>query len=57
MEVGSDTSTIALRVIGDDEKGTQCWGYDWQPGLTGWESLEYERVKYVHESHGTCTQE
>jgi hypothetical protein len=25
-EVGSNTSTIALRVVGGDEKGTQCLG-------------------------------
>jgi hypothetical protein len=25
-EAGSSTSTVALRVVGDDEKGTQCLG-------------------------------
>jgi hypothetical protein len=25
-EAGSNTSTIALRVFGGDEKRTQCWG-------------------------------
>jgi hypothetical protein len=24
VEVGSNTSTVALRVVGGDEKGTQC---------------------------------
>jgi hypothetical protein len=26
VEVGSNTSTITLRVVGGDEKGTQCLG-------------------------------
>jgi hypothetical protein len=26
VEVGSNVSTVALRVVGDDEKGTQCLG-------------------------------
>jgi hypothetical protein len=39
MEAGSNTSTVTLRVIGGDEKG----------------SLESERVKYGHESYGTRT--
>jgi hypothetical protein len=30
MDSGSNTSTVALRVVGDDEKGTQCLG-----GMTG----------------------
>jgi hypothetical protein len=30
MEAGSNTSTVALRVVGGDEKGTQCLG-----GITG----------------------
>jgi hypothetical protein len=37
MEAGSNTSTVALRVVGGDEKG----------------NLESETVKYGHESHGT----
>jgi hypothetical protein len=37
MEAGSNTSTVALRVVGGDGKG----------------SLESETVKYDHESHGT----
>jgi hypothetical protein len=41
VEAASNTSTVALRVVGGDEKG----------------SLESERVKYGHESHGTRTRE
>jgi hypothetical protein len=41
VEAGSNTSTVALRVVGGDEKG----------------SLECETVKYGRESHGTRTQE
>jgi hypothetical protein len=29
VEVGSNTSTVALRVVGGDEKGTSAWGYNW----------------------------
>jgi hypothetical protein len=36
---GPNTSTVALRAVGGDEKG----------------SLESETVKYGHESHGTRT--
>jgi hypothetical protein len=39
MEAGSNASTIALRAVGGDEKG----------------SLETETVKYGRESHGTRT--
>jgi hypothetical protein len=39
VEAGSNTSTVALRVAGGDEKG----------------SIESETVKYGHESHGTRT--
>jgi hypothetical protein len=39
MEAGSITSTVALRVIGDDEKGI------WEPGPPGKGSLESETVK------------
>jgi hypothetical protein len=39
VEAGWNTSTVALRVVGGDEKG----------------SLESETVKYGHESHGTRT--
>jgi hypothetical protein len=41
VEAGSNTSSVALRVIGGDENA----------------SLKSERVKYGHESHGTRTQE
>jgi hypothetical protein len=40
VEAGSNTSTVTLRVVGDDEKG----------------SLKFERVKYGHGSKGTRTQ-
>jgi hypothetical protein len=39
VEAGSSTSTVTLRVVGGDEKG----------------SLKFETVKYGHESHGTRT--
>jgi hypothetical protein len=39
VEAGSNTSTVALRVVGGDEKG----------------SLETETGKCGHESHGTRT--
>jgi hypothetical protein len=39
VEAGSNTSTVALRVVGGDEKG----------------SFESETVKYGHESHGSRT--
>jgi hypothetical protein len=39
VEAESNTSAVALQVVGGDEKG----------------SLECERVKYDHESHGTRT--
>jgi hypothetical protein len=41
MEAGSNTSTVALRVVGGDEK----------------ESLEFEREKYGRESQGTRARE
>jgi hypothetical protein len=41
MEAGSNISTVALRVVGDDEK----------------KSLESETGKYDHESYGTRTRE
>jgi hypothetical protein len=41
VEAGSNTSTVTLRVVGGDEKG----------------SLESETVKYGRESHGTRTRE
>jgi hypothetical protein len=41
IEVGSNTPTVALRIVGGNKKG----------------SLESETVKYGHESHGTWTRE
>jgi hypothetical protein len=29
VEAGSNTSTVALRVVEGDEKGTRFWGYHW----------------------------
>jgi hypothetical protein len=39
VEAGSNTSTVTLRVVGGDEKG----------------SLESKTVKYGHEFHGNMT--
>jgi hypothetical protein len=41
VEVGSNTSTVTLQVLGGDEKG----------------SLKSETEKYGHESKGTLTEE
>jgi hypothetical protein len=41
VDAGSDTSTVTLRVVGGDEKG----------------SLKSETVKYGHESQGTRARE
>jgi hypothetical protein len=41
VEAGSNTSTVALRVLGGDEKG----------------NLDSETAKYGRESHGTRTRE
>jgi hypothetical protein len=41
VEAGSNTSTVTLRVVGGDEKG----------------SLKSETVKYGHENKGTRTEE
>jgi hypothetical protein len=41
VEVGSNTSTVTLQVIGGDEKG----------------SLKPETVKYGHDSQGTGTRD
>jgi hypothetical protein len=41
VEAGSNTSTVTLRVVGDNKKG----------------SLKSEMVKYGHESQGTQTRE
>jgi hypothetical protein len=65
VEAGSNTSTVALRVVGGDEKGTQCRGYNWDTllrriqirglGPPGSGSLESETVKCGHESRRTLT--
>jgi hypothetical protein len=41
VEAGSNASTVTIRVVGGDEKG----------------SLKSETVKYGHESQGTWTRE
>jgi hypothetical protein len=28
VETGSNNFTVAMRIVGDDEKGTQCLGYN-----------------------------
>jgi hypothetical protein len=28
VDAGSNTSTVALRIVGGDEKGTSDWGYN-----------------------------
>jgi hypothetical protein len=66
VETGSNTSTVTLRVVGGDEKGTQC--LEVEPGhpvpggykygdlaLKVWGSVESETVQYGHESRGTQT--
>jgi hypothetical protein len=67
VEAGSNTSTVTLQVVGDDEKGTQCLGIklgNHVPGrykygdlalLVG--GLESETLKCGHESRGTRTRE
>jgi hypothetical protein len=35
VETGSNTSTVALRVVGGDEKGTSAWGYNSATVLLG----------------------
>jgi hypothetical protein len=56
VEVGSNTSIVALRVLGGDENGIQCLGdINTGPGAPGWGSLESETVKCGHETHETRT--
>jgi hypothetical protein len=67
MGAGSNTSTMALRVVGGEEKESNAWEFNWAilflgdintgPGPPGWESLESERVKCGHEFRGTRTRE
>jgi hypothetical protein len=44
MEANSNTSTVALRVVGDDEKGTQCLGVKVDHLETGDLALQVEGV-------------
>jgi hypothetical protein len=66
VEAGSNTSTAALQVIGDDEKREpSAGGYNWVTLILGdintgtWPSrlggLKTETVKYGHESRETRT--
>jgi hypothetical protein len=67
VEAGSHTTTVALRVVKGDGKGTQCLGYGWDTlflrdiNTETWPSwlgcLESESVKCGHESCGTRTWE
>jgi hypothetical protein len=44
VKVGSNTSTLALRVVKDDENGTRAWGYNWvtrSPEDTNIETCSY----------------
>jgi hypothetical protein len=65
VEVGSNTSTVSLRVVGGDENQPSVWGYNclflgdintgtW-PSRLG--SLESETVKYGHEFRRSRTWE
>jgi hypothetical protein len=59
------TSTLALRVVKANGKGTHLRGYNWATislgdiytgtWAPGWGSLESETVKCCHESCGTKT--
>jgi hypothetical protein len=63
VEAGSNTSTVALRVVGSDEKGTQCLGIKLgQPVPGGYTygdlalqigGVSNVTVKYGHQSRGT----
>jgi hypothetical protein len=68
MKAGSNTSTVALRVVGGETKREpSSWGYNWATLFLvdintgtdppGWGSLESETVKYGHESRWTRTQD
>jgi hypothetical protein len=57
VEASSDTFTIVLRVVGDNERESSAWGYNWttlflgdinkRPRPPAWGILEFETVKYV----------
>jgi hypothetical protein len=65
VEAGSNTSTVALRVVGSDEKEPNAWGYnratlflrDIKYGdlVLQVDEISSETVKYGHESRGTLT--
>jgi hypothetical protein len=53
LEAGSNTSAIALRVIGGDEKATQCLGYNQATLFLG--DVNTDTVKCGHDSRGIRT--
>jgi hypothetical protein len=62
VEAGYNTSTVALRIVRDDKKGTQCRGYNWATLLLGDLALQVggvskETVKYGREFCGTSTKQ
>jgi hypothetical protein len=40
VEAGSNSSTVALREVGGDKKGTPCLGYNWDTLYLGDKSTE-----------------
>jgi hypothetical protein len=36
VEAGWNTSSVALGIVGGDEKGTQCLGYNWATVFLGY---------------------
>jgi hypothetical protein len=61
VEAGYNTSTVALRVVRGDERGTQCPGYNWDTLFLDLalqvEGVSNETVKYGREIYGTWLQE
>jgi hypothetical protein len=65
VDAGWITSTVTVRDIGGDEKGTQCLGYNWATLFLGYintgtrssrlGSLEFEAVKCGYEFRGNRT--
>jgi hypothetical protein len=55
---GSNTSTVALCVVGATKREPSAWGICIRgPGPPGWGSLESETVRCGHGSRGTRTRE
>jgi hypothetical protein len=60
VEARSNTSSVALRVLGGTKREPSAWGLNWAklllgPSLSGWGSLETETIKCGHESRRTET--